>query len=112
MNIIFMIIGAVVVFLTILLLFPSGSKNDIQDRLAALDDGAGMPGDVSLTEAELSKPFLDRVIRPFIARMAGKKDPKDVKKAAKSSLKKQLGQDRKSTRLNSVTSGSRMPSSA
>lgn len=92
MNIIFMIVGTVIVFLVILLLFPSGSKNDIQDRLAALDDGSGMPGEVSVTEAELSKPFLDRVIRPFIAKMAGKKDPKNVKKAAKSSLKKQLAQ--------------------
>ena len=93
MNVIFMIVGAVVIFLFILLLFPSGSKNDIQDRLAALDDGAGMPGaDISMTEVELNKPFIDRVIRPFIARMAGKRDPKNTKKLAKNSLKKQLAQ--------------------
>ena len=92
MNILFMLVGAVIVFLVILLLFPSGSKNDIQNRLAALDDGSAMPADVSLTEAELSKPFADRVIRPFLAKLAGKRDPKEMKKAQKSSLRKQLGQ--------------------
>jgi tight adherence protein C len=92
MNIIFMLVGAVVVFLVILLLFPSGSKNDIQDRLAALDEGTSLAGDFSIKDAELSKPFTDRVIRPFLARLAGKKDPKDMKKAQKSSLRKQLSQ--------------------
>ncbi len=92
MNIIFMLVGAVVVFLVILLLFPSGTSNDIQDRLAALDDGAPIGGDFSIKDAELSKPFTDRVIRPFLARLAGQKDPKDMKKAQKSSLRKQLGQ--------------------
>ena len=40
-NLILMIVGTVIVFLVILLLFPSGSKNDISGRLASLDDADG-----------------------------------------------------------------------
>ena len=93
-NLIFMIIGTVVVFLVILLLFPSGSKNDISGRLASLDEADGTPV-ASATEAELNKPFVDRVIRPMIAKLAGKDDAsKDAKakKKAKSGLKKMLAQ--------------------
>ena len=91
MNLIFLILGGFVIFLVILLLFPSGSKSDIQDRLNALNEGSAAP--VAIEEAsELRKPFTERVIRPFLARLAGKKDPKDMRKPAKSSLKKQLGQ--------------------
>ena len=50
-NLIFMIIGTVIVFLVILLLFPSGSKNDISGRLASLDDTEGTPI-ASATESE------------------------------------------------------------
>ena len=61
-NLIFMIIGTVIVFLVILLLFPSGSKNDISGRLASLDDPDGNQQIASATESELNKPFVDRVI--------------------------------------------------
>ena len=92
MNILFIVLGGIIAFLVILLLFPSGSKTDIQGRLAAFDEG--MPADSAATvqEAELNKPFVDRVIRPFLTRMAGKRDPKDMKKVQKSTLKKQLAQ--------------------
>ena len=94
-NLIFMIIGTVIVFLVILLLFPSGSKNDISGRLASLDDPDGNQQIASATESELNKPFVDRVIRPMIAKLAGKsednKDPK-AKKKQKSGLKKMLAQ--------------------
>jgi tight adherence protein C len=93
MNPIFLILGGFIIFLVILLLFPSGSKTDIQDRLSALDDGSGADSPTMIeATSELRKPFVDRVIRPFLSRLAGKKDPKDVKKVQKSSLKKQLGQ--------------------
>ena len=93
-EIIFYVIGTVVVFLVILLLFPSGSKNDISGRLASLDDSEN-PEAVSATEAELNKPFVDRVIRPMIAKLAGKDEEskdKKSKKKAKSGLKKMLAQ--------------------
>ena len=93
-NLILMIVGTVIVFLVILLLFPSGSKNDISGRLASLDEADGNQI-ASATEAELNKPFVDRVIRPIIAKLAGKdeesKDQK-AKKKAKSGLKKMLAQ--------------------
>ncbi len=93
MEIVFLIFGGFVIFLVILLLFPSGSKSDIQDRLAALNDGAVVDAPSVLEGAsELRKPFVDRVIRPVLARLAGKRDPKDMRKVQKSSLKKQLGQ--------------------
>ena len=92
MNLLFFILGGFIIFLVILLLFPSGSKSDIQDRLSALDDGtAEGPTSIEAT-SELRKPFSERVIRPFLSRLAGKKDPKDIKKAQKSTLKKQLAQ--------------------
>lgn len=91
MNILFMIMAAVVIFLVILLLFPSGSKSDIHVRLAALDD-SDSNFQASVQEAELAKPFSERIIRPFLARMAGKKSPKDLKKAQSTTLKKQLAQ--------------------
>ena len=93
-NLIFMIIGTVIVFLVILLLFPSGSKNDISGRLASLDDADGSQPIASATESELNKPFVDRVIRPMIAKLAGKTDEKDpkAKKKAKTGLKKMLAQ--------------------
>jgi len=92
MNLLFIIVGGIVVFLVILLLFPSGGKSDIQNRLAAFDEG--MPADsvATVQEAELNRPFVDRVIRPFLARMAGKRDAKDLKKVQRSSLKKELAQ--------------------
>ena len=89
MNILFMVVGAVVLFLVILLLFPSGNKSDIQDRLAQLDGG---PVEVSAKDEELNKPFVDRVIRPFLTRLAGKRDPKEMRQAQRSSLRKMLGQ--------------------
>jgi len=91
MNIIFMILGGLVIFLVILLLFPSGSKSDIQGRLASLEE---IP-EYHTTEAhdaELNQPFIDRVIRPFLSTMAGKRDPKELKKIQKSSLRKELAQ--------------------
>ena len=94
MQLILMIVGTVIVFLVILLLFPSGNKNDISGRLASLDD-SGVAPIASATESELNKPFVDRVIRPLIASLAGKtednKDPK-AKKKNQNSLKKQLAQ--------------------
>ncbi len=93
-NLILMVVGTVIVFLIILLLFPSGSKNDISGRLASLDDNEGTPI-ASATESELNKPFVDRVIRPMIAKLAGKsEDNKDqkAKKKNKAGLKKMLAQ--------------------
>lgn len=92
MNLLFLVVGGFIIFLVILLLFPSGSKSDIQDRLNALNDGAMDSPAAIEAVSELRKPFSERVIRPFLARLAGKKDPKDMRKAAKSTLKKQLGQ--------------------
>ncbi len=93
-NLVLMIVGTIIVFLIILLLFPSGSKNDISGRLASLDDGDENQI-ASATESELNKPFVDRVIRPMIAKLAGKseenKDPK-LKKKTKAGLKKMLAQ--------------------
>ena len=94
MQLVLMIIGTIVVFLVILLLFPSGNKSDISDRLALLDDGNDQSVQ-SATESELNKPFVDRVIRPIIASLAGKtensRDSK-AKKKGKNTLKKQLAQ--------------------
>lgn len=82
----------VVLFLVILLVFPSGTQtNDIQSRLAQLDGGQVEPTQVIANE-ELNKPFIDRVIRPFLMNLAGKRDPKEMRKAQRSSLRKQLGQ--------------------
>lgn len=91
MNVAFMLLGGVIIFLVILLLFPSGSKSDIQGRLASLEEVSEF-NVAEVQEAELNKPFVDRVIRPILARMAGKRDPKEMKKAQKSSLKKELAQ--------------------
>ncbi len=92
MNTLFMIIGAVVVFLVILLLFPSGSQSDIQNRLAQLDGGVSTSEAVAIKDEELNKPFVDRVIRPFLANLAGKRDPKEIRQIQRSSLRKMLAQ--------------------
>lgn len=92
MQVIFLVLGGFIVFLVILLLFPSGSKSDIQGRLASLEDGAMTGPSLVEQQSELSKPFIDRVIRPFLSRLAGKNNPKDMKKVQKSSLKKELAQ--------------------
>ncbi|NCB40512.1 MAG: type II secretion system F family protein, partial [Erysipelotrichia bacterium] len=89
-NMVFMILGGFIIFLVILLLFPSGGKSDIQGRLASLDDTPSF--DVGVQEAELNQPFVDRVIRPFLSNMAGKRDPKEMKKVQKGTLKKDLAQ--------------------
>jgi len=91
MEILFMVGIGVVIFLIILVLFPSGSQSDIQNRLAQLEGGAPAP-EVMIKDEELSKPFVDRVIRPFLLNLAGKRDPKEMRKAAKSSLRKMLAQ--------------------
>lgn len=91
MNIIFMLLGGVIVFLVILLLFPSGSKSDIQGRLASLEENSEFKV-AEVQEAELNKPFVDRVIRPIISRMAGKNEEKGTKKTKKTNLKKELAQ--------------------
>jgi len=92
MNIVFMVIGSVIVFLVILLLFPSGSQTDIQNRLAQLDGGVTSTEGASVKDEELSKPFVDRVIRPFLANLAGKRDPKEIRQIQRSSLRKMLAQ--------------------
>ncbi len=92
MEFLFMGIGAVIIFLVILLLFPSGQQSDIQSRLAQLDGESPAAGPAAVAEEELNKPFIDRVIRPMLARMAGKRDPKEIKKAQRSSLRKMLAQ--------------------
>lgn len=92
MELLLIVVGGLIAFLVILLMFPSGSKSNIQNRLAAFDDGMGAGSVAKVQEAELNKPFVDRVIRPFLTRMAGKRDPKDLKKVQKSSLKKELAQ--------------------
>jgi len=86
-----MIIGAVIVFLVILLLFPSGAQSDIQNRLAQLDGGMSSEA-VAVKDEELNKPFVDRVIRPFLANLAGKRDPKEIRQIQRSSLRKMLAQ--------------------
>lgn len=91
MNVIFMLLGGIIIFLVILLLFPSGSKSDIQGRLASLEEASEFKV-AEVQEAELNQPFVDRVIRPILTRLAGKRDPKDAKKVQKSSLKKELAQ--------------------
>lgn len=91
MEILLMLVGGSVIFFIILLLFPSGQKTDLQDRLASLE-GTGAVHIDMVGDAELNKPFVDRVIRPFLARMAGKRDPKELRKAQKSSLRKMLAQ--------------------
>ncbi|RCK79975.1 MAG: Type II/IV secretion system protein TadC, associated with Flp pilus assembly [Candidatus Ozemobacter sibiricus] len=94
MEILFIGIGAFIVFLVILLLFPSGApQNDIQNRLAQLDGEAGqLASGATLGPEELNKPFVDRIIRPLLARMAGKRDPKEIKRAQKSNIRKMLAQ--------------------
>ena len=92
-NILILSIVTVVVFLIILLAFPSGNKNDISGRLASLDNAEGEEKILSATESELNKPFVDRVIRPILANLAGKNEDKDkAKKKNKSGLKKMLAQ--------------------
>ncbi len=91
MNVVFMLLGGIIIFLFILLLFPSGSKSDIQGRLASLEEASEFKV-AEVQEAELNKPFVDRVIRPILTRMAGKRDPKEAKKVQKSTLKKELSQ--------------------
>ena len=91
MNVVFMLLGGIIIFLFILLLFPSGSKSDIQGRLASLEEASEFKV-AEVQEAELNKPFVDRVIRPILTRMAGKRDPKEAKKVQKSTLKKELAQ--------------------
>jgi len=91
MSVGMILIVGVIIFLVILLLFPSGGQSDIQSRLAQLDGGQIDAAAVVKTE-ELNKPFVDRVIRPFLLNLAGKRDPKEMKKAAKTSLRKMLAQ--------------------
>ena len=91
MNVVFMLLGGIIIFLVILLLFPSGSKSDIQGRLASLEEVSEFKV-AEVQEAELNLPFVDRVIRPILTRLAGKRDPKETKKAQKSSLKTELAQ--------------------
>lgn len=82
-----------IVFLVILILFPSGEKNDIQSRLAQLDgEGSTYTTESPVVSQDLNKPFVDRVIRPLLANMAGKRDPKEIKRAQRSSLRKMLAQ--------------------
>ncbi|NLI78110.1 MAG: type II secretion system F family protein [Candidatus Riflebacteria bacterium] len=92
MELLFMGVAVIVVFLVILLLFPSGQPSDIQSRLAQLDGEGTAPSANVVVEAELSKPFIERVIRPMLGRMAGKRDPKELKKAQRSNLRKMLAQ--------------------
>lgn len=85
--------GIVAIFFAIVYLFPSGGTSDIQARLAQLDGNASSGGEQQLlTDEELKKPFIDRVIRPFLANLAGKRDPKEMKKAQTSSLRRMLAQ--------------------
>lgn len=93
MDILLMLVGAVVVFLVILLLFPSGTQSDIQNRLAQLDgsDPSAVQA-ASVAEEELNKPFIDRLIRPFLSNLAGKRDPKEMRKAQRGTLRKMLSQ--------------------
>jgi tight adherence protein C len=80
------------IFLVVLLLFPSGQQtSDISQRLAQLE-GGDFEGASVVKNEELNKPFIDRVIRPFLMNMAGKRDPKEMRKAQRSSLRKMLAQ--------------------
>ncbi|MBI3037603.1 type II secretion system F family protein, partial [bacterium] len=95
MNTLFAIFAVIIVFLVIILLFPQGARSSLEDRLAQLDGtmmGANQTPITAIPDEELNKPFVDRVIRPFLANLAGKRDPKEMKKAQKSSLRKMLAQ--------------------
>ena len=92
MNLVVIVVFSVIVFALILVLFPSGGKSDIQARLAQLNAGEDQTALISAKEEELSKPFVDRVIRPILANLAGKRDQADIRKVQKSSLRKQLAQ--------------------
>ncbi|HEY9069010.1 MAG TPA: type II secretion system F family protein, partial [Candidatus Ozemobacteraceae bacterium] len=63
----------------------------IQNRLAQLDGGMSSEA-VAVKDEELNKPFVDRVIRPFLANLAGKRDPKEIRQIQRSSLRKMLAQ--------------------
>lgn len=91
METLMVVVGAVIAFLVILLLFPSGTKTDIQSRLAQLDGGSSI-SEISAKDQELDKPFVDRVVRPFLARLAGKQASQAATQKEQSSLKKQLAQ--------------------
>ncbi|MBF0499525.1 MAG: type II secretion system F family protein [Candidatus Riflebacteria bacterium] len=92
MEIVLLIFGSILVFALIIVMFPSGSQTDIQARLAQLDSGEGSAPAQIIKDEELNKPFVDRVIRPFLANLAGKGDPKQMKKSQKNSLRKMLAQ--------------------
>ncbi len=86
-------LGIIGVFFAIIYLFPSGSASgDIQARLAQLDGTTPSVEPGVVPDDELKKPFIDRVIRPFLANLAGKRDPKEMKKAQTSTLRKMLAQ--------------------
>ncbi len=91
MEILFVLLVTVVMVILIVLLFPSGSKSDVRARLAALESGTEFQP-VSAIDEERSKPFVDRVIRPFLANLAGQRDPKQMKKSQQTELRKLLAQ--------------------
>ena len=93
MELILMILSAIVVFVIILLIFPSDGK-DLTNRLSVLEEGNdGITGiDKQVIRAEeLNKPFVDRVIRPIIDKLSGKNKDKPKRKATEE-LKKMLAQ--------------------
>ncbi|MBF0542998.1 MAG: type II secretion system F family protein [Candidatus Riflebacteria bacterium] len=93
MDLLIPIVIAGIVFALIIVLFPSGGeKSDIQSRLAQLDGDTGTSPAVVIENEDLKKPFVDRVIRPFLANLAGKRDPKEMRKAQKSTVRAMLAQ--------------------
>lgn len=93
MQLIFIILVVFIIFLAILIFFPTGNPTqDIQSRLAQLEGSPSATSSSEVITQELNKPFVDRVIRPLLQKMAGKRDPKEIKRAQQGSLKKMLAQ--------------------
>jgi len=80
------LVGAAAAFFIFMAVFPDKEEADIQNRLKQLDVEVTSK---DLRQAELQKPFFERVIRPMIARFANKMDNKK-KKGATTDLKIQL----------------------
>jgi tight adherence protein C len=93
MEILLMCLLALIIFVVILLIFPSDGK-DLTSRLSVLEEGVnGVTGidKTVIRSEELNKPFVDRVIRPIIDRLSGK-DKNKAKTKGTEELKKMLAQ--------------------
>ena len=93
MEILLMCLLAFIIFVIILIIFPSDGK-DLSNRLSVLEEGInGITGidKETIRSEELNKPFVDRVIRPIIDKLSGK-DKGKAKSKGTEELKKMLAQ--------------------